>query len=145
MTNGNTIQKNKVLTQLQALASPEKAEHLSRFFKTGKGQYGEGDKFLGITVPQQRVIAKQNIDCPWDVMEENIDSHWHEVRLTTLLILIEKYKKEELRELCIEFYINHLNRINNLDLVDLSCYNLLGNWLHDSDRNILYEFAKSDN
>ncbi|MGL5681477.1 MAG: DNA alkylation repair protein [Marinifilaceae bacterium] len=145
MTTHNSASHNLVLTELRTLSSTEKAAHLARFFKTGKGQYGEGDLFLGVTVPVQREIAKRYKSANWAVMEENILSPWHEVRLTTLLILIEKYKCKEDKEMCISFYMKHLDRVNNWDLVDLSCYNLLGDWLQQKERSVLYALVASTN
>lgn len=135
---------SQIISELKVTGSPEKAEHLSRFFKTGKGQYGEGDLFLGVTVPQQRDIAKKFRTAGIDTLEELIRSPFHEARLTALLILIDKYEKEknkELQKTYVDFYCNHTPYINNWDLVDLSCYKLLGRWLSDRDRSMLYEWA----
>lgn len=123
---------------------------LMRFFKTGPGQYGEGDKFLGIKVPVTRAVVKE---CWKDVSFENLQecilSPWHEVRLASLLCLVEifsragKKKQEDLQKRCVDFYLAHTDRINNWDLVDLSCYSLLGEWLLDKDRSLLYELARN--
>lgn len=138
-----------VIAALQAAGSPTKAEHLAYFFKTGKDQYGEGDRFLGVTVPEQRTIAKQYAQLDFHSLEELIRSPWHEVRLTALFILLlifEKNKKDQqLRQACVDFYLTHTAGINNWDLVDLSCYKLLGSWLEDKDRSILYRLADSSN
>lgn len=121
---------------------------LSRFFKTGPGQYGEGDKFLGIKVPVTREVVKQ---C-WrktsmQDLEECIASEYHEVRLAALLALVEIFahakKDHGLQQACIDFYLSHTDRINNWDLVDLSCYPLLGVWLLDRDRSLLYDLARN--
>ena len=136
-----------VMTALNTLGKPAKAEHLSRFFKTGKGQYGEGDRFLGVTVPEQRRIAQQFRNAGYDVLEELIRSPYHEHRLTALLILcvkIQKEKTEEGRKACIDFYVSHTAHINNWDLVDLSCYKLLGQWLENRDRSLLYSWAEEN-
>jgi hypothetical protein len=77
-----------VLSELQSVGSPEKAAHLSRFFKTGPGQYGEGDRFLGVVVPQTRSIAKANKAMPLDELQRLLDSPWHEARLCALLVLV---------------------------------------------------------
>ena len=119
---------------------------LSRFFKCGKGQYGEGDQFLGIKVPVTRSVVKE---CwrttSFDELEECISSPYHEVRLAALLTLVEIFahakKAMPLRQRCIDFYLSHTAHINNWDLVDLSCYNLLGTWLLDKDRSLLYSLA----
>lgn len=135
-----------ILSALQALGNSEKAAHLSRFFKTGPGQYGEGDRFLGVTVPEQRLIAKKYQHAELPVLKELITSPYHEVRLTGLLILVEQFKKNKqtaFRQTCIDFYLTHTVYINNWDLVDLSCYKLLGVWLEDKNRQLLYTLAHS--
>ena len=123
-------------------------EGLMRFFKTGPGQYGEGDKFLGIKVPVTREVVKA---CWQEIgfreLEECISSEYHEVRLAALLTLVEIFghakKNQVLQRQCIDFYLSHTQYINNWDLVDLSCYNLLGTWLLDKDRKLLYDLARS--
>lgn len=126
---------------------PKQVEGLSRFFKTGKGQYGEGDKFLGIKVPVIREVVKQCwADTSFEDLETCIRSEYHEMRLAALLALVQIYKhakKDELlQKRCIEFYLSHTEFINNWDLVDLSCYELLGTWLLDKDRTLLYDLAR---
>lgn len=137
-----------IITDLQTLGNPEKAAHLSRFFKTGKGEYGEGDLFIGVTVPEQRGIAKKYRSAGFPVLRELIASPYHEVRLTGLLILVsqfEKNKNEGFRKSCVDFYLSQTRYINNWDLVDLSCYKLLGVWLTDKDRSLLYTLSESVN
>lgn len=128
-------------------ADPSQVAGLSRFFKTGPGQYGEGDKFLGIKVPVTREAVKK---C-WSWMDlpqigECLDSEYHEIRLAGLLALVRLFshsKKDLVRQKqVIDFYLAHTSRINNWDLVDLSCYPLLGEWLLDKDRSILYSLAR---
>lgn len=142
---------NKLLEEMRAKADPAQVEGLSRFFKTGPGQYGEGDRFLGIKVPVTRAVVK---DCwretGFEELEECISSEYHEVRLAALLCLVEIFGKagkkdegKELRERCVEFYLGHMDRINNWDLVDLSCYPLLGVWLLDKGRTLLYDLARN--
>jgi len=132
--------------ELKALASPAQREVLMRFFKTGKGQYGEGDKFLGVKVPQTRAVVKKYASkCSLADIEKLIVSPYHEIRLAALLILCRKFKlakgrPDEQRE-HVDTYLKHTDFINNWDLVDLSCYELLGNWLLDKDRDVLYEMA----
>ena len=121
---------------------------LSRFFKTGPGQYGEGDRFLGIKVPVTRGVVKEIWKgCSLDDLEASIASPWHEVRLCSLLVLVQIYKHArkdmELRRKCVEFYLSHTGHINNWDLVDLSCYEILGDWLLDKDRAVLYDLARN--
>ena len=136
-------------------ANPSQVEGLARFFKTGPGQYGEGDKFLGIKVPVTRQVVKECWrDVSFEELEECISSEYHEVRLAALLALVEVFRhsssfrhsrldRESLRQQCIDFYLSHTAYINNWDLVDLSCYPLLGEWLLDKDRTLLYELARN--
>ena len=120
----------------------EKRNVLQRFFKTGKGEYGEGDRFLGVVVPEIRKVAKMFKDASYDVLEVLLESEWHEVRLCALLILREKYNAEP--ERVVEFYLAHTGGINNWDLVDLSAPYVLGRYLVDKeDRSVLYELADS--
>ena len=137
---------NPLLTQMLAHADPAQVAGLARFFKTGPGQYGEGDKFLGIKVPVTRAVIK---DCwrqtSFEDLEECIASEYHELRLAALLTLVEIFrhaKKAPVEQQCVEFYLNHTDRINNWDLVDLSCYPLLGEWLLDRDHTLLYDLAR---
>ena len=134
---------------LKEKANPAKAKLLQRFFKTGKGEYGEGDIFLGIIVPEQRKIAKEFWDLSIDEIQELLDSKIHEKRMIGLFILIKKYTKadDNLKKEIFEFYLKNAgkNNINNWDLVDLSAPNIVGNYLIDKDRGILYKLAKSEN
>lgn len=144
----HVMTNKQILSDLQALGNPEKANHLAYFFKTGKGQYGEGDIFIGVTVPEQRKIAKKYGEVPLEVLEELIRSPYHEARLTALLILVHKFEKSKepsIGQTCVDFYLSHTEYINNWDLVDLSCYKLLGVWLADKDRKLLYELAADQN
>jgi len=126
---------------------PDQAVNLARFFKTGKGQYGEGDKFLGIKVPITREVVKQCwAETSFDDLEECIRDEYHEMRLAALLTLVQIYKHAKkdvaLQKRCIDFYLAHIEFINNWDLVDLSCYELLGSWLLDKNRSLLYDLAR---
>ena len=126
---------------------PSQVEGLKRFFKTGKGQYGEGDLFLGIKVPVTREVVKQCWQTTsFDDLETCIRSEYHEIRLAALLTLVQIFKHAKkdptLQHRCIGFYLDHTEFINNWDLVDLSCYELLGTWLLDKDRQLLYDLAK---
>ena len=132
----------ETLRSLRAYSDEEKKEILSRFFKTGKGQYGEGDRFMGVTVPNTRKVAKSAAGLSSDVVEMLLESPWHESRLCALLILIEKYRKDP--ETIVTFYLNHTRWVNNWDLVDLSAPYILGDYLVKlEDRSILYELAQS--
>ena len=138
---------NRLYQEMLSHRDPSQVEGLMRFFKTGPGQYGEGDRFLGIKVPVTRDVVKkswQQTDFPQ--LEECLASEYHEVRLAALLTLVEIFnhakKNPDLQEQCIAFYLSHTDRVNNWDLVDLSCYPLLGTWLLDKDRSILYDMAR---
>ena len=139
---------NILFDEINKHADPTQVEGLMRFFKTGPGQYGYGDKFLGIKVPVTRGVVKECWSkVSFDNLEECITNEYHEVRLAALLTLIEIFshakKNPELQKQCVDFYLSHTDRINNWDLVDLSCYPLLGMWLLDKDRTLLYDLARS--
>lgn len=137
---------NILLSHMLFHQDPSQVAGLSRFFKCGPGQYGEGDKFLGIKVPITREVVKSIWkEVTFEDLEECISSEYHELRLAALLTLIEIFshskKKPEVQQDCIDFYLSHTTFINNWDLVDLSCYPLLGVWLLDKDRTLLYDLA----
>lgn len=136
----------RLYSEILAHQDPTQVEGLSRFFKTGKGQYGEGDKFLGIKVPMTREVVKQCWQSTsFEDLETCIASEYHEMRLAALLTLVQLFKHAKkdptLQHRCIGFYLDHTEFINNWDLVDLSCYELLGTWLLDKDRQLLYDLA----
>lgn len=136
--------------EIKKIADKERAKNLSRFFKTGKGDYGEGDKFLGIAVPQLRGLCKKYWkEISFDETQRLIYSEFHEKRLLGLFILIERFKhSSEIEHTNIfNFYLKCAkeNKINNWDLVDLSAPNLVGRYLIDKDKSILYSLAKSSN
>ena len=138
---------NKLYEAILSKRDDSQAAGLSRFFKTGKGQYGEGDKFLGIKVPVTRSVVKEMWkETTFDELEECIASEYHEVRLAALLALVQIFKharsQQQLQHQCVDFYLSHTKYINNWDLVDLSCYEILGAWLLDKDRTLLYDLAK---
>lgn len=137
---------NTLLSRMLSHQDPSQVAGLSCFFKCGPGQYGEGDKFQGIKVPITREVVKSTWkEVTFEDLEECISSEYHEIRLAALLTLIEIFshskKKPEVQQDCIDFYLSHTTFINNWDLVDLSCYPLLGVWLLDKDRTILYDLA----
>lgn len=139
-------QLTKTITnKLQALSDAEKREIFPKFFKAGKGEYGEGDRFLGVTVPNIRAIAKLHKDISIEEIRELIQSEWHEVRLCALIIMVEKSKKkdEALRKELFNLYLSQTKRINNWDLVDLSCRFIIGEYLLDKSRDILYQLVQS--
>lgn len=138
---------NTLYDSILAKQDPSQVEGLSRFFKTGKGQYGEGDQFLGIKVPVTREVVKQCWqETSFEDLEVCIASEYHEMRLAALLTLVQIFKHAKkdraLQQQCIDFYLSHTQYINNWDLVDLSCYELLGTWLLDKDRTLLYDLAR---
>lgn len=129
---------------LRTYYEEEKKRVLPRFFKTGKGEYGESDKFIGVAVPNIRKVAKEYANVPLDVVDSLLENEWHECRMCGLLILVEKYKKN--KDEIVEFYLGHTFGINNWDLVDLSAPYILGNYLLDKDnRDVLYRLADSSN
>ena len=130
---------------LRALADPAKVESVSRFFKTGKGQYGEGDVFLGISVPAQRQVARQFTDLPLEEGAQLLSSKEHEVRLCALLIWVLQSKQAlpAQRRALYQAYLAHTRYVNNWDLVDSSAGALVGSYLMDKDRTVLRKLAKS--
>lgn len=135
----------RIQQELEAYADPTKKEYLPRFFKTGKGQYGEGDKFLGVVVPNARQVAKLHKDDSFEVMAGLLQSEWHECRLCALLMLVERFKKSDATEkkVIYDFYLSRTARINNWDLVDLSAPGIVGEYLKDKSREDLYRLADS--
>lgn len=132
---------------LQNIANSEKAVLLQRFFKTGKGQYGEGDIFLGVMVPETRKIAKKYVDLDLSEIKKSLYSKIHEERLCALLILVSKFEKgdDKLKKEIFDFYIENAKQANNWDLVDLSSHKIVGEYLLDRNKDILYWLAKSKN
>ena len=131
--------------EMQSLANPEKAKLLSGFFKTGKGHYGEGDVFLGIIVPLQRKVAAKYKALSLSEVRQLLCSKIHEHRLTALFILIHQFKKADKigKEAIVKLYLDNTKNINNWDLVDLSAPNILGEYLLNKDRKLLYKLASS--
>ena len=130
---------------LRSLSDPEVARHAQRFFKTGKGQYGEGDRFLGIRVPVLRSHLKRFRDTPLDEVAELLRSPYHEIRLFALLLLVAKYQKgtEEERTAVFTRYTANTRYINNWDLVDSSAPYIVGPYLEKRDKSLLYTYARS--
>ena len=138
---------NVILRELKRRADPAQREVLMRFFKTGKGEYGEGDRFLGVKVPQTRAIVKAHwTECSDADVDALITSPYHEVRLAGLLVLLRRYKDakatEAEREKIVDEYLGYMDFINNWDLVDLTCYEILGDWYFTHDREFLREMAR---
>ena len=136
-----------IIKDLKAHATKKKAEFLPYFFKTGKGQYAEGDRFHGIIVPDQRKIAKLHTGTTNKAtIIELLKSPFHEERLTALFILCNKFnaaKKIQQEKEWVDLYLKNAERVNNWDLVDNTAHIILGQWLEDKDRSILYKYAKS--
>lgn len=137
-----TQQVNDIYEALLALYSEEKRQILPRFFKTGKGEYGEGDRFIGVVVPNIRLVAKEFKDASFTTVKELLASPWHEMRLCGLLILVQQSRKEVSREV-FDFYLSVTDRINNWDLVDLTAPQIVGGYLLDKPRDVLYRLAES--
>ncbi|MCU0858358.1 MAG: DNA alkylation repair protein [Pontiellaceae bacterium] len=133
----------KITKQLKALGNKAAAEHAQRFFKTGPGQYGEGDRFLGIRVPVLRKLAKDHRDIPLVNTIGLLQSPWHEVRLLALLIMVFQYKRGEDKTEIYRAYLDNTHRINNWDLVDVTAEHIVGAHLFERDRRPLYKLAKS--
>ena len=134
-----------IIDELKALGKEEKRLVLQRFFKTGEGQYGYGDKFLGIPVPLTRGVAKEHKDATDDTIKSLLRSEWHEARLCALLIMVEKVRRadEDVRRRMFDLYLANTGRINNWDLVDLSAPQIVGCFLKQKPRDILYNLADS--
>ena len=134
-------------TIIKSHVNPEQAKVYLRFFKTGKGEYGEGDQFLGIKVPVSRGIAKQFKELLLAEIQELLNSQVHEERLIGLFILVEQYRKaDEMKKRTIyEFYLKNAKRVNNWDLVDLSAEKIIGVYLLDKNKQVLFKLAKSKN
>jgi len=139
---------NKILKEIISNRNKDKSTILTRFFKTGKGQYGEGDLFLGIVVPVSRKIAQKYGDVELSTITGLIKNKYHEVRLVSLLILVHKYKKSKSeieKKNIYNFYLKNTQYINNWDLVDLSAHYTIGNYLLNKDKKVLLKLAKSKN
>ncbi len=136
------MEVSDIRNELKNSITPGKAEVLSRFFKTGKGEYGEGDIFIGVMVPDIRRVAKKFKEIELPDLQKPIKSKIHEERLCAALILT--YKK--LNKDIVDFYLKNTAYLNNWDIVDLTAPKILGRWLvmNPSDRDILYKFAKSE-
>jgi len=144
------MKATNVRKELKSMADPDKAVILQRFFKTGLGQYGEGDIFIGVTVPQSRKIAKKFSQLQLVEVKTLLYSRIHEERLVALLILVWRYSSasgnREEKEEIVKFYLDNIKQVNNWDLVDLSAPNILGAHLLDNrDSRLLYRLSKSEN
>ena len=155
-----TTNVSQITGELSLFTDEEKKRVLPRFFKTGKGEYGEGDQFLGIAVPSIRVVARRHLDAGWESLGSLLASPWHEERMCALLIMVENCKLsrkktwnccheagegEDLRRRCFDFYLGHTASVNNWDLVDLTAPTLVGAYLINKERDMLYTLAQSHN
>ena len=135
------------MLRMEGMGDAVQAAHLCRFFKTGKGEYGEGDRFLGIRVPATRSIVREFRQ---EVEIADIDrllmSGWHEIRLAGFLLLVEIFKRSKDKRPVVDYYLSVIDRGNNWDLVDLVAPKILGEWLlaHPRERSLLYELAGMD-
>ena len=140
---------NEIKETLQILSRQEKIAILQKFFKTGEGEYGEGDQFIGVTVPDQRAVAKEYFKIiALEELSQLLSSKIHEHRLTALFILVYKFEKSkdqsEQKEI-VDFYLHHLEYINNWDLVDTSCYKILGRYSFENQADeILIDLSNSE-
>lgn len=134
------------IEELTNLRNDEQAKHLMRFFKTQKGQYGEGDLFLGIRVPQTRLIAKKYFETTTlDEIQIMLNNPYHEIRLCALLMLVMQYEKTEQKDKIVQTYINNVKNINNWDLVDLTAHKIIGaHYLKTKDDSIIRTLAESN-
>ena len=143
----------QLLKELKEYASSERKKSNERFFKTGKGEYGEQDQFLGVRVPDIRKVAKENLAMDFSNVQKNIASKFHEVRLCAIVILVEKNKKarkggnKRLQKQIFDFYINNIEHINNWDLVDVSAHYIVGQALIDGleKKKLLDNLVQSEN
>lgn len=141
---------NQILEALQFLSNPEKKNFLPYFFKTGKGEYAEGDQFIGVVVPDSRKIVKEYWQqTTLEDLQKILKSKYHEMRLVALLILVNKFEKSKDRseqKKFINFYLKNTQYINNWDLVDLSCYKILGRYCFENQKDdVLRNLSNSDN
>lgn len=162
--NNLPVTAEEIIALLISEKDDKQRDHLMRFFKTGKGKYGEGDQFLGLKVPQTRGIVKEaRLLASLDEIQKLLLSEWHEVRLAGLLLIVEEMKanlpkrkdndetlrlKAKRRKEITEFYLRNARCANNWDLVDLSCEYVIGPFIRYSDSpdyEILYRLAESDN
>lgn len=137
---------NELISELQAIATPERAKASAWFFKTGKGQYGEGDVFIGISTPDLRAICKKYNSLSLDELQVLLNGPIHEYRMAALMILVNQMKKAkgDAQKSIYDFYLKNTRQINNWDLVDASARDIVGYYLYDKDRQILYDMARTD-
>lgn len=140
---GIKSQLGKIRKEVRLISDPERAKNLAWFFKTGKGEYGYGDKFIGLKVPQIRELAKKYKDINIVDIESLVHSPIHEERMLALIIMTKRYLKE--KDKFYKLYIKNRKYINNWDLVDITCPRIVGDYLLNKPRDTLYKFARSKN
>lgn len=140
------VEAENIVKHLVSLSDPQRAAGASRFFKSGKGEYGEGDIFIGLSNPLIRDLVKQYKPLPIETCEELLGNKIHEIRFFALSMLVALYqpKKSRLKQAVVDLYLNNTMHINNWDLVDCSAYKILGDFLIDKDRSVLFKLAQSD-
>lgn len=141
------VTANEIKQALFQLSDPQKKEYLPYFFKTGKGEYGEGDLFIGVVVPLQRQLVKKYKTMALEEIEILLNDAYHECRLTALLFLVNMFNRSKdprERQQFYDFYIARVDNINNWDLVDLSARDIVGGYLWDKSREPLYKFAREE-
>lgn len=142
-----SLRAAEMQAELRQLANDDIAEHSQRFFKTGVGEYGYGDKFLGIRVPEIRNVARRFANLEYSEIALLLESEFHEERLAALAVLTvkaDRAKQESEQKAIFDFYVGQFERVNNWDLVDISCPRIVGRYLMDRDKSCLYEWAESD-
>jgi len=138
---------NNISEELLSMKNHERAKHSLKFFKTGIGEYGEGDLFLGLTVPEQRKISKKYVDITFKEIRDLLNSKYHEFRFTGIVILTMQYEKgsDKEKKIIFDFYIKNMNSVNNWDLVDVSAHKIVGDYLFNTPNDkFLINLAKSD-
>jgi 3-methyladenine DNA glycosylase AlkD len=137
---------DEIRSELRALRDDKRGQGLQRFFKTGPGQYGEGDLFLGVMVPDLRRLSRKHRDTPLSELKRLLKSEFHEERVLALMMLVQAYTKgdEATKKSIYDTYLKNTRSINNWDLVDLSAPHIVGHYLSDRSKEPLYRLAKSD-
>jgi 3-methyladenine DNA glycosylase AlkD len=140
---------SELLRDVKRYSMKDRARSNAWFFKTGKGEYGEGDRFRGLTMGEERKLAKMYRDLDFSDIEKLLESPWHEERMIGLLILVLRYettKDDSVKEKVFDFYVAHRSAVNNWDLVDVTTPNIVGDFLsRRKDRSMLYKWARSKN
>ena len=136
-----------VIVELKAKGNPQRAKLSLRYFKTGKGQYGEGDKFFGVNLPDTRGIVRKYRDLSFLDIQKLLNNEFHDTRTVAVLILVEKFSRGDAKEKekTANFYLKNTKRINNWDLVDISAPKVLGPYFLDKEKDVLYKLSKSTN